>query len=182
MDLQSESTHFNVMNACDYQHDWSSDSDSSRQPSPRSSSASKHSVDNRDTGCDIVGSPKLGNLLKDDCYTAFSQTNTCTSNTICTAVQVTDDHLPTHEITDIESGSRAEKISEDVKLQLPMENQFSCDEALAARVEQNGSEPERAQTPVLQIHDTSASESLHSPRPQRYLRPNVTNSEQDNPG
>jgi uncharacterized protein DUF6594 len=182
MDLQTESNHFTAMNICDYQHDWSSDSDRSRQQSPRSSSASKHSVDDVSTEFDIKSAPTLGNLLKGDRYTALPQPNTAISHTNCTTNITTDDIIIPHITADTESGSKADSLPSSDRLQPHMEGQLSSDEALTARVKENDSGPERAQTPVLQIHDTSASESLHSPRPQRYLRPNVTSSEQDVPG
>ena len=77
------------------------------------------------------------------------------------------------------TGSQS-KLASTISLKFAMSPSPSFQSAVSSN-EAMQTENGRVQTPVVQVNDTSVTESLHSPRPQRYFRPSVTSSEEPVP-
>jgi hypothetical protein len=185
MENHSESVNENSVTAWSYQHDWSSDSCSSDEDSSRSSTAEPaHSLHRPEKPSKVWNMPKSVVLQEGVRSTTSSSEAPSTESGACVESQVAKVISdPVDNAIKTDSMDEQSRVASTAKLDFHKNppSPPSPPRSIAALEEKMHTENERAQTPVVRVNDTSAAESLHSPRPQRYFRPSVTRSEDPAP-
>lgn len=161
MDEKAEAKAESLPNAWIYRHDWSSESESSDDGLSRCSSRRAHSSPDRLERClEDIRTSKEGSSPTITSYTKVTQ-------------DIVVDLTQTTRPTLIKYGKEFDK-----KLPLPgafEENStVKTEESQESQKKKDHSRSSRAETPVIQVNNENAEDSLHSPQPQRYLRPSVT--------